>query len=59
MFVPAFHCTPNSAARDVLTSTMSASTYTCWRRWSSWSITVRSPRYTGSEAVMMIELVGE
>ena len=51
------HCTPNSASLLVDTSTIKLSTSTWARRPSSWSITWRSWRYSGSGAVMMSELV--
>jgi hypothetical protein len=35
------HCTPSSAARSAVSSTISASTNTCARRMSSFSITAR------------------
>ncbi|KAG1243667.1 hypothetical protein G6F65_022261 [Rhizopus arrhizus] len=54
---PVIHWMPNSAAFCSLTSTIRLSTSTCARRWSSWSITSRRLRYSGSGAEMISELV--
>ncbi|CUJ27254.1 Uncharacterised protein [Achromobacter xylosoxidans] len=54
---PVIHWMPNSAAACSLTSTIRLSTSTCARRWSSWSITSRRLRYSGSGAAMISELV--
>ena len=54
---PVIHWMPNSAALASLTSTIRLSTSTCARRWSSWSITSRRLRYSGSGAEMISELV--
>ncbi len=55
--LPSIHCTPSSAASVWLTSTIRLSTSTCARRWSSWSITRRRLRYTGSGAEISSVLV--
>ena len=63
VFVPpvpegiACHWMPNSAALVEAISTISASTNTCARRASSFSITPRRPLYTASGAMMTSELV--
>src|ERR1700744_5849938 len=51
------HWMPACAALVAATLTIIDSTYTCARGTSSWSMTWRIWRYTGSEAVMISELV--
>src|SRR5450830_1358573 len=55
--LPACHCTPNSLASSSLTSTIRLSITTWARRWSSWSMTSRRLRYSGSGALISKVLV--